>query len=330
MNRDGRESVYFARIDPRFDERYEAMYAAATTPNGMKEFVVEFARNDPKGRVLAVFSKLLVQMRAQNSFEGYYTAFQLLGEPRDYAGMERTAVSAEQKSVIQSIEAEKQAQVRRQQAAEQEEARRRDAQLMAQQQAEQARLAEQRCLATPDCLREMESRRAACVQSIQNCRGQCDRLSGAGSFNSFISNLAAAGISAACSRACKCESSFGDLLARFNNASSGNSSGSTRANVATSNPAPASARAPALTVDAAPSRRSIEAPAAKPTQRELSDHVCALNCKGPDGKASITVQAGDAAEAARLVDPQGHQICKRAGYEAATPIRMSASQCRKK
>ena len=252
VNRDGRESVYFPRIDPRFEERYEAFHAAANTPNGMKDFVVEFARNDPKNRVLPVFSKLIGQMRAQNTFEGFHTAFQLLGDPRDYSGMQRTATSAEHKAVLDAFEAEKQAEVRRREEAKTAEARRQEAQQLAMQRAEQTRQAEQRCLATPSCLREMEERRAACVQAIQNCRGQCDRLSGSGSFGSFFANLAAAGISAACSRGCKCENSFGDLLAKFNDVSSGNSSGAGTRRAST--PAVAAGN------DTGPSSRRSEAP----------------------------------------------------------------------
>ena len=346
VNRDGRESVYF-ELDPRFDERYEAMYSAANTPNGMKEFVVEFARNDPKGRVLPVFSKLIGQMRAQGSFEGYHTAYQLMGEPRDYAGMQRTAVSAAHREVMESIEAEKQAEVRRREEAKLAEARRQEAQRLESQRVEQARLAEQRCLADPGCLREMEERRAACVRSIQNCRMQCDRLSGSGSYGGFFANLAAAGMSAVCSRGCRCDTSFGDLLAKFNDMSSGSSSGTSRVRASaaeslTASPAAGdtSRRSRVASADkrtttgvasaAGESSRRSEVPADKRGTVAASDYVCTVNCRGPEGRAYLTVKAGDSAEAAKLVDPQGHQVCKSAGFQRATDIRMAASQCQKR
>lgn len=328
-NRDGRESVYFSRVDPRFEDRYDALYAVANTPRGMKDFVVEFARNDPKGRVLPVFSRLLGQMRAQNSFEGYYTAFQLLGEPRDYAGMHRTAASSEHRAVIDGIEAEKQAEVRRREEAKSAEARRQEEQQLALQRAERTRLAEQRCLETPSCLREMEERRTACVQSIQNCRGLCDRVSGSGSFGGFIANLAAAGISAVCYRGCKCDNNFGDLLAKFDDMASGNGA-SGRRSASTAAAAPPVVAGDASRRTAETSRRSADVNASKPTVSAPMDYVCTVYCKGPDGSRLGTAKAVDAAEAASLVDAEGHKICRAAGHQRATELRTGASQCRKK
>lgn len=84
---DWRTFVYFDRIDPRFRERYEQSFAQASapsaTPEAMKDFLVDFASNDPDKKAPMVFMKLLNAMRAQNSFEGYYTAYLLVQQPED-------------------------------------------------------------------------------------------------------------------------------------------------------------------------------------------------------------------------------------------------------
>ena len=221
VNRDSKESVYFDRVDPRFRERYDAMHVAAATPTGMKEFLVEFASNDPDKRVLRVFSKLLGEMRSQKSFEGYHVAYQLIGDPKDYDAMRRTASTSEQKAVIEAIEDEKQAEIRRREEAKLAELRLQEARRSAEQQAEQARAAEQRCLSTPSCRQAIEERKAMCVQTVQNCRARCDSVVGSGSQGSFWGNLAAAGMARVCYGACKCDNSFGDVIARFDQATGG-------------------------------------------------------------------------------------------------------------
>lgn len=84
---DGRPYVYFENIDPRFRERYAASYKAAlapaATPEQMKDFLVEFASNDPDAKARDVFLKLINAMRAQNSFEGYYNAYLLIQDAED-------------------------------------------------------------------------------------------------------------------------------------------------------------------------------------------------------------------------------------------------------
>lgn len=84
---DNKRSKYFDRIDPRFKERYQDAYRAASgknaTPESMKDFLVEFAKNDPDKKAPEVFLALIERMRAQNSFEGYYQAYLLMQDPAD-------------------------------------------------------------------------------------------------------------------------------------------------------------------------------------------------------------------------------------------------------
>lgn len=84
---DGRTFIYFDAIDPRFRERYDAALAKAqspaATPEQLKDFLVEFARNDPDGKAQEIFLKLIQAMRAKNSFEGYYNAYLLIQQPED-------------------------------------------------------------------------------------------------------------------------------------------------------------------------------------------------------------------------------------------------------
>ena len=315
VNRDGKESVYFDQIDPRFRERYDAMHGAATTPIAMKDFVVEFARNDPDKRVLRVFSKLLGEMRAQKSFEGHYAAYRLIEEPKDYEAMQRTASTAEQKAVIQSIEEEKQAEIRRREEAKLAELRSQEARRFAEQQAEQARAAEQRCLSTPSCRQAIEEKRAMCVQSVQSCRGQCDRLAGSGSQGSLFGNLAAAGLARVCYAGCKCDNGFGDVLARFNQTTTGEAP-TARTN-SSARPAPAA---------------PVENNSTRPTQvAQARTFVCTIYCVSINGpKVQHEVKATSRSEAARYVGNNANQICRADGLSKSSSASFSDSQCREK
>ena len=103
VNRDGNRTIYFEDVDPRFRERYDAAFAKTTTPDGMKEFLVEFARNDPDKRAPKVFVKLISEMRAQKSFEGYYTAYLLIEETADAKQAQRLATTEEHKRKLEHI-----------------------------------------------------------------------------------------------------------------------------------------------------------------------------------------------------------------------------------
>jgi hypothetical protein len=101
------EFVYFQGIDPRFSERYaqSAQKALATdaTPEQMRDFIAEFAKNDPQGKVREVFVKLVQKMRAQNTFEGFYAAYSLLREPNDARAAIRLARSDEHRASIEHM-----------------------------------------------------------------------------------------------------------------------------------------------------------------------------------------------------------------------------------
>lgn len=104
---DGRPGKYFDRIDPRFRERYDTAYALASspaaTPEHMKDFLVEFAKNDPDKRALKVFQVLINKMRAQNSFEGYYNAYLFMKDPADAKAAMRLVQTEEQRRKMENI-----------------------------------------------------------------------------------------------------------------------------------------------------------------------------------------------------------------------------------
>lgn len=60
---------------------------------------------------------------------------------------------------------------------------------------------------------------------------------------------------------------------------------------------------------------------------QAAEYSCKVYCKGPDGSTYVTVKADSASEAARIVDAQGHDICRSAGHSRATDSTMSSSQC---
>jgi hypothetical protein len=80
-------SRYFDDIDPRYRERYDTLAERAldsgATPEQMRDFLVEFARDDPEKKAPQVFLALINKMRGQNSFEGFYNAYLLIQDPAD-------------------------------------------------------------------------------------------------------------------------------------------------------------------------------------------------------------------------------------------------------
>lgn len=99
----GNESVYFENIDPRFRERYDASFAAATTPEKMKDFLTEFGKNDPDKRAPDVFMRLIKAMRAQNTFEGYYHAYLLMKEPQDAKAAMKLVKTEKQRAMMENM-----------------------------------------------------------------------------------------------------------------------------------------------------------------------------------------------------------------------------------
>jgi hypothetical protein len=104
---DGSPYVYFENIDPRFKERYLASYqtaaAADATPGQMKDFLVDFARNDPDKKAPEIFLKLINRMRAQNTFEGYYHAYLLLQAPEDAIKASRLVRTDQHKAMLEHM-----------------------------------------------------------------------------------------------------------------------------------------------------------------------------------------------------------------------------------
>lgn len=107
LNERGMPFVYFEKIDPRFKERYNTAYAKTqpsdASPEDLKDFLVEFAKNDPDGKSKEVFLKLINAMRAQNTFEGFYNAYLLIQEPIDGNRAWALAKTNEQKAKVEHI-----------------------------------------------------------------------------------------------------------------------------------------------------------------------------------------------------------------------------------
>lgn len=332
VNRDGRESFYFDAIDPRFRERYDAMFAAAVTPLGMKDFLVEFANNDPDQRVMPVFAKLLREMRGLGTFEGHYGAFQLLGEAKDYEAMRRTATTDRHRAVIQAIEDEKQAEARRKEEARLAEERRQEAVRLEQQRLAQARAAEERCMATPSCRQEVEARRAQCVMKINACRRQCDSLTSS-SGGGFMGAVVSAVIYRGCASQCKCDNPLGDLFAtldRFEGSAAPARPADTRSS--TSSTGNSNSKDTGSKVKpSAPAARTEERKAAVTTAASPKRYVCKIYCISASGP---TIQGETAAnsrdDAARILGDQADQRCRNAGHVIANPARLPADQCREK
>lgn len=103
----GRVFVYFDNIDPRFGERYRAVYqmaaAASATPEQMKDFLVEFAENDPDKKAPEIFLKLIMAMRAQNTFEGFYNAYLLIQDPGDARKASQLARTDEHRAKMEHV-----------------------------------------------------------------------------------------------------------------------------------------------------------------------------------------------------------------------------------
>ena len=104
---DNNEAKYFDRIDPRFRERYDAAHQLASspsaTPDQLKDFLVEFARQDPDKKAPSVFMALINKMRAQNTFEGYYQAYLLIKDTADAKAAFKLARTDEHRAKMEAI-----------------------------------------------------------------------------------------------------------------------------------------------------------------------------------------------------------------------------------
>jgi len=317
----GRDDRYFDRIDPLFRQRYNQMHARAERPDAsvdeLRDFLLGFVGHDPDGRLEKVFVRLIGKLHSLGTFEGHYQAFKLIKDPADERAAARLASTDEQRARLNEaiaearrIEAEKQearkraeearlAAVRQREEARQADLRRQEELKAAEQRALQARQDEERCLATPTCRQAMEERRAQCIARVRACYGDCDRFTGNGQQSSFIGNLAAAVMARGCYTGCKCETGFGDLLAKVNE----------------------------MTGDAPPSRapdRAAErraAPAAKV-------YECKIYCQSTSGPTILRRFPGATQrDAAKLADQQADQACAAAGLGKASSRTLSDAQC---
>ena len=100
-------SRYFDEIDPRYRDRYDTLgsraLASNATPEQMRDFLVEFARDDPDRKAPQVFLALINKMRAQNTFEGYYNAYLLIQDVNDAKAAFRLTRTEAQKAQIENI-----------------------------------------------------------------------------------------------------------------------------------------------------------------------------------------------------------------------------------
>jgi hypothetical protein len=107
MGADLQFSRYFDEIDPRYRERYDSLatraLASTATPEQMRDFLVEFARDDPERKAPQVFLALINKMRAQNTFEGYYNAYLLIQDPNDAKAAFRLSRTDAQKAQMENI-----------------------------------------------------------------------------------------------------------------------------------------------------------------------------------------------------------------------------------
>lgn len=338
-NWSGRPDSYFDVIDPRFRERYDASYSKAGSGNveDMKSFLLEFARNDPDNRAQKIFVALINKLHSLNTFDGYYQSYQLLKDPADEKAASRLAKTEEQQSKLQAAvnavkqaEAAKQEEARRAQEAKAAELRKREearqAELkkqdevrQAEQQAAQAKADEEKCMRTPACRKAWEIQQAKCEQEIMSCRGQCDRVAGVGRYGGFAA-ITAAVMARACYSACKCGSSFGSLLGKFNSMVADNHTSST-----------ATTSKQASENKQQTTNNSKSTPATPSTNNSQKTFECKVYCKSADGPVTYhTVKAASRREAAKMVGDNANEICASDNKQYASRIEFSESQCREK
>jgi hypothetical protein len=313
-NSAGLDDTYFDRIDPRFRDRYDQMYAKAVATDGsvedMKGFLLGFVRQDPEQRVQKVFVSLIGKLRSQRTFEGHYQAYLLIKDPADEKAARQLAKNDEQISKLEAaveanrqIAAEKQAQKRRAEEARREELRKREEARMAdlRRQAEvraaedrqrQAQADESRCMQSALCRGAVQERQAMCQRKIESCRGGCDRLTGSGGYGGFFANMAAAAMARACYAGCQCDGGIGDLVDKFNQHS------------------------PSSTVSS-------------PSRAVNKTFECKIYCKSASGPVIFTsIEAGSRRQAADLAAKQADQVCAASGKSHASSVKFSESQCR--
>lgn len=242
----------------------------------------------------------------------------------ELASLREAAERARQAELRRQDEA-RQAEARRQDAAREAEARRAEAARQAQERERRAKADEERCLRDAGCRKALEARRAQCNDTIRSCRAQCDSATGSGSFSGLIANLGAAMLARGCYAGCKCDSGFGDLLTRFNLATSGSSTsaGASSSSTAKSPPAPS---APATS--ARPSAAAAPPVTSKASAATLRPFDCKIYCKSASGP-SITrrIDAESRQQAARIASDRADGFCAAQGLSKTSDVTYSESQC---
>ena len=319
----GKADNYFDRIDPLFKKRYDSAYEKASNRESsvedMRSFLMEFARNDSEKRAQKIFVDLINKLRTQNTFEGYLQSYQLVKDPADERAAAKLARSPDQQSklavavaLVKKAEAAKEEELRKAQEAKFAEIRKREEALVAerrkQDEVKQAQMRvtnaaedEERCMRTPSCRNAWQAEQARCVSQIQSCRGNCDRVSSVGSTSSFFGGLVASGMARVCYGACKCGSGFGELLGKFNNLASENTS---------------------------KSRPSQSSTANAIVSTGMKIYQCKIYCKSASGPVTYKkVEAQSRREAAKIIGDSANQICADDGKSYASGRNFSESQC---
>lgn len=329
----GRPDSYFDVIDPRFRERYDTSYGKANNGSveDMKSFLMEFARNDPDMRAQKVFVALINKLHSLNTFDGYYQAYQLVKDPADERAASKLARNEEQQAKLQAaVNAVKQAEAAKQEEAlkvqeakaaelrkrdegRQAEQKKQDEVRLAERQVAQAKADEEKCMRTPACRRAWEVQQAKCEQEIMSCRGQCDHVAGVGRYGGFAA-ISAAIIARTCYVACKCGTSFGSLLGKFNSMAAENQSSSTTSSSKQS--------------ASATTKENTASTSGDSSQKKFE---CKVYCKSANGPVTYrTVKAASRREAAKIVADNANEICASDDKSYASRIEFSESQCREK
>ena len=324
VNWSGQPDSYFDVIDPRFRERYNSSYSAATAPlagvEDMRNFLQEFAKNDPEMRAEKVFISMINKLHSINTFDGYFQAYQLLRDPTDEKAARRLARTPEQLSkldaavyVVKQAEAAKKDEIRKAQEARLAELRKRDearqAELkkqeelkLAEHQAHQAKADEEKCMRTPACRKAWEIQQAKCEQEILSCRSHCDTVTGNNRSSGFLAGLSSSFLARGCYSACTCDSGLGVLLGKFNSAVAEVRSSSGAANKDSQ-------------------VLSGRASAQKTFQ-------CKVYCRGSDKPLAYdTVKAASRREAAKIISDKVDLLCSREHGTEASRKDFSESQC---
>lgn len=250
----------------------------------------------------AVFSELVQDYRKSHRAGMLQTAGLFAVQPNERMELDELLKAAEEErqAELRRQEEANQAEARRQEEARLAEVRRQEEVKLAEQRAQQAREEEERCMRNPACRAEVEKRRAECTQKIQQCREGCDRTVGSGSYGSFFANLAAAGMAQACYAGCKCDTGFGDLVTKFNNATAGTASTS-RATAA-------------------------QAPSAKAKVFE-----CKIYCKSSGGPTILKrIEATTRKEAAKIAGEHANEFCSQEGKSYASNLTLPETQCQER